>query len=65
MAELGIDSLLIQPFIELDLTIKKEKYNRDKDDSKKLKTTLRTLIVPRNFSSPLEVTQPGVQGSGN
>lgn len=59
-----IDSIKAQPFIQLDLTVLNKKYNENKEEERQVKTTLRTMIVPRSFAGPLEVVQPGVQGSG-
>lgn len=60
-----MDTLSVQPFIQLDLQVMNERYNQNKDDKQKIKTTLRTMIVPRNFANPYEVVQPGVQGASN
>lgn len=56
------DELQKQPFIQLDLTVLNEKYNANREEEKHIKTTLRTMIVPRSFSGPNEVNQSGVQG---
>lgn len=58
-----VDSIKSQPFVQLDLTVLNKKYNENKEDERQVKTTLRTMIVPRSFAGPLEVVQPGVQGS--
>lgn len=58
----SMDQLTAQPFIQLDLTVLNQKYNQNRPEEKQVKATFRTMIVPRNFTGPLEVTQPGVQG---
>jgi Tfp pilus assembly protein PilW len=58
-----LSTLKLQPFIEIDMTVSNPRYNTNKDDPQKIKTTLRTMIVPRNFVSPFDVGQVGVQGA--
>lgn len=58
-----IDAVTQQPFVQLELTILSSAYNKNKDTEKQIKTTLRTMIVPRSFDSPLEVIQPKIQAT--
>lgn len=60
-----IDSLRVQPFIRLDVTVSSSQYNKFKNENQKIRNTFRTMIVPRNFVNPFEVIQPGVQGGGS
>ncbi len=57
----GPNGLTSQPFIQIDLTVSNPQYNQSREQEKQIRTTLRSMIVPRNFVSPLEVVQPGVQ----
>lgn len=60
---LELAKMKLQPFIELDLTVSNPRYNQNRDDGQKIKTTLRTMIVPRNFISPYDIGQVGVEGA--
>lgn len=59
-----LEDLIAQPFVQIDLTVLNWRYNANKSDEKQVRTTFRTMIVPRDFSSPFEVVQPGLQGGG-
>lgn len=55
-----VDEINRQPFIQVEMTVQSLAYNMNKDTEKQVRTTLRTMIVPRSFDSPLEVVQPGI-----
>lgn len=59
----SLDLLENQPYLQIDLTAENLAYNQGHDTNKQIRTTLRTTMVPRNFLSPFDVSQPGVQGA--
>jgi hypothetical protein len=60
-----LDELTIQPFIQLELTVQNTQFSAATHDNKRTQTTLRTMIVPRDFVSRYEVVQQGVEGVTN
>ncbi len=52
-----------QPYIQLEMTVKNQRLNASKHESENAKTTLRTMLVPRDFVSPFDVVQRGNQGT--
>ncbi len=54
----SIDTLQIQPYVQLELTVLNPRYNANRGTQGKIKTTLRTMIVPRDFVGKYEVVQP-------
>lgn len=57
----SLDDLKAQPFIQLEMIVRNIAYNPASKDDKNLQTTLQTMIVPRDFVSKYEVTQPGIK----
>lgn len=55
------NNLKVQPFIQLDLSAQNTRFNPTRRDGSNVRTTLRTMIVPRDFVGKYEVVQPGVQ----
>jgi type II secretory pathway pseudopilin PulG len=58
-------TLPVQPFFEVQTTVFSPNYNASREERNQVRTTLRTTIVPRNFVSPFEVVQSGIQGAAN
>jgi type II secretory pathway pseudopilin PulG len=59
----SLDDLKVQPFVQLEMIVQNIAYNPASKNDKNLQTTLRSMIVPRDFVSKYEVTQPGQKGS--
>ncbi len=58
------DDLKVQPFIQLQLSVLTINKLTVGQTGKEARTTLRSNIVPRDFSSKYEVAQVGVRGVG-
>lgn len=56
------DQQTSQAFIQLQLTVVSKSATVASRTGLKPQTTLRSMIVPRDFTSPYEVVQQGVQG---
>ncbi len=59
------DEQKVEPFIQLELTVVNKRFNLSTRKNGGTRTTLRTTIVPRDFTSPYEVEQSGLQGTVN
>lgn len=59
------DNQKVKPFLQLRLRVANRRFDSVTRDGRQVKTTLQTTIVPRDFTSPYEVAQQGIQGVVN
>lgn len=58
------DDLIVQPFVQLQFSVLNINQLASGQTGEKARTTLRSMIVPRDFSAKYEVAQQGVKGVG-